>query len=100
MGLIQSGVVPLKLVPRQIQFVNRSTSERTTIMNKQAAAVLALGFAGAAITCLFAVMCFKTDGNAVWGMASLITGFVTLGGLWQSTRGTESSRAKECVSEH
>ncbi len=42
-------------------------------MSKQAAAMIALGIAGAAITGIFAFMCLKLRAD-LWGWASLITG--------------------------
>ena len=49
-------------------------------MTKQAAAVIALGIAGAVITCLFAYMCLMT-GRSIWGWGSLIMGASTVWGL-------------------
>lgn len=46
-------------------------------MTKQAAALLALGFAGAAITALFAFMLLQTNRD-IWGWASLIVGVCTV----------------------
>lgn len=54
-------------------------------MSKQAAAIIALGIAGAIITGIFAIMCFKLRAD-LWGWASLITGVCTVWCLARCTK--------------
>lgn len=49
-------------------------------MSKQAAAVMALGIAGAIIVTVFAYMCLQTE-RSIWGWASLVSAVFTIGGL-------------------
>jgi hypothetical protein len=51
-------------------------------MTKQAAAILALGIAGAIITCAFTVASYEFQGLA-WAIAAFITAAFTMGKLWE-----------------
>lgn len=61
-------------------------------MSKQAAAALALGIAGAAITCLFAYMMLQTNRD-IWGWSSLIMGASTVWGLVSCINSETKSKA-------
>jgi hypothetical protein len=62
-------------------------------MSKQAAATLALGIAGAIITCVFAFMCLKLHAG-LWGWASLITGVCTVWKLSDCTKPEQPQQNK------
>lgn len=63
-------------------------------MNKQVAAIVTLGIAGAIITCLFAYMLLQTNANA-WGWASLISGFSTVWGLFRATKPEANTQSQQ-----